>query len=178
METWKETYDSYLTSWHEESAITREKALATRKRIEEELAAEQKTSTDRSKAAEKEGKAKELEAKRAEKLRLELGGGPSSPLTAPKDQDQGREEREGNVKEAWELVRGDAARKEGVVATDGRGVMEEDLAAAQTISPQEHRSRIKQVSVLYGIHGRIKADAQSYRPLTIRSHPPSPCRHP
>lgn len=119
----------YLDEWQAESAVARAKAEATRKRFEEERAAEAKTA-EVSKKADKKNKEDEEKRKRdAERLRQELEG-EEDEVQGGKDHGHGDKSR---VKEAWELV----AKKEGqnkdtpVVETDVRGVTGEDVLAGR-----------------------------------------------
>lgn len=125
----------YLDEWQAESATARAKAEATRKRFEEERAAEAKALED-AKKAEKTNKEEEEKRKRdAERLRQELEG-EEDEVQGGKGHGHGDKSR---VKEAWELV----AKKEGqskdtpVVETDVRGVTGEDVFAGQAGEKKE-----------------------------------------
>ncbi|OWZ76567.1 hypothetical protein C365_04718 [Cryptococcus neoformans Bt85] len=126
---WPQTLQGYLDEWQAESAVARAKAEATRKRFEEERAAEAKTA-EVSKKADKKNKEDEEKRKRdAERLRQELEG-EEDEVQGGKGHGHGDKSR---VKEAWELV----AKKEGqnkdtpVVETDVRGVTGEDVLAGR-----------------------------------------------
>ena len=59
MAEWKDTYESYLSNWHAESAEARKKALETRARIEKEREEEAKKGSDSVKAQKAAQKAQE-----------------------------------------------------------------------------------------------------------------------
>lgn len=133
LDEWPQTLQGYLDEWQAESAVARAKAEATRKKFEEERAAEAKTA-EVSKKADKKNKEDEEKRKRdAERLRQELEG-EEDEVQGGKGHGHGDKSR---VKEAWELV----AKKEGqnkdtpVVETDVRGdvrgVTGEDVLAGR-----------------------------------------------
>ncbi|AAW45642.1 hypothetical protein CNBH3770 [Cryptococcus deneoformans B-3501A] len=135
LDEWPQTLQGYLDEWQAESATARAKAEATRKRFEEERAAEAKALED-AKKAEKTNKEEEEKRKRdAERLRQELEG-EEDEVQGGKGHGHGDKSR---VKEAWELV----AKKEGqskdtpVVETDVRGVTGEDVFAGQAGEKKE-----------------------------------------
>ncbi|KAK8853138.1 hypothetical protein IAR55_003839 [Kwoniella newhampshirensis] len=158
MDTWKETYESYLEEWHAESSIAREKAEATRKRIEEERAAEAKAVKDKT-AAEKKKKADEEKKKRdQERLKRELEEVEEGKPKKGAISKGGSAEREKKVKEAWEMVKGGtsgSSSTEGTAATagkggfgvsadtDGRGVTEADIAGGQAIPEGHHKKPVQ-----------------------------------
>ncbi|WVR07760.1 hypothetical protein IAU60_004803 [Kwoniella sp. DSM 27419] len=137
MDTWKETYESYLSEWQAESSLARSKAELTRKKIEEDKAARAKAEKDKA-AADKKAKA---DAEKAEKdkirLQLELES-QSSRVGGVRESGATKAAREQKVKEAWEMVKGSkgsADQKAGeTVETDGRGTTTQDVEPAQSSS--------------------------------------------
>ena len=148
MEEWKSTYESYVSQWQAESAEARAKAESTRKRIEDELAAEQKAAAEASKTQQREARDKEEEAKRAERLRLELSA--EGSRQKGRTVHVGKEERDKKVKEAWEMVKGSgegSGEKEQV--GDARGVMDEDVLAGNARPSGEEKPAVHQVSQVF-----------------------------
>lgn len=144
MAEWKDTYEGYLKEWHAESAIAREKALSTRLAIEKQREEEKRAAEDKVKG-EKKAKSDEVKkARDAQKLKEELEGKSNTAAHSARE----KEDRERRVKEAWEMVK--SAPEGGEVhevATDGRGVTPQDLAAGQAIASGHTREPVKQVSL-------------------------------
>ena len=158
MAEWKDTYESYLSHWHAESAEARKKAEETRQRIEREREAEKKAEEEKKKAEKAAIKAKERREKEeklvkekaekdALKLKEVLEGKQAATSTSAKAADSHRGEREKKVKEAWELVKsaGEGESRD-EVTTDARGVLPEDVAAGQALPKGQHRPPVQQAS--------------------------------
>ena len=165
MDEWKATYDSYLHEWQAESSIARQKSEEVRKRIEEEAAAKEKAAADELKAkkkAEQEAqKRKELDAKL--KLELEQSSGSKKSALAKRRADLGREDRERNVKEAWEMIKGAGEGKQGEeVVTDGRGVTDADIKAGNVEIDGQKKESTKSASLPFLYTG----DCQNAHVLT------------
>ncbi|WWD19553.1 hypothetical protein CI109_104014 [Kwoniella shandongensis] len=150
MDEWKDTYEHYLEEWHAESAVAREKAEKTRKRIEDERAAEAKAAQDKVTAEKKKKQDEEKKKRDQERLKREL----EEEMEEGSKKRHGKSaEREKKVKEAWELVKGgesseaaSTAVKQGAgvsADTDGRGVTEADIAGGQAIPTGHHKKPIQ-----------------------------------
>ncbi|ORX40668.1 hypothetical protein BD324DRAFT_611731 [Kockovaella imperatae] len=121
MDTWKETYEGYLSHWQAESAEAREKALQTREKYEREEEERQKASSGKTAAEKKEQQRQaKLEAD-AERLRMELEGGTQAGSSSS-----------------------NKGRASSVV--DGRGVTDEDRLAGQALSVGQSRPEVKQTA--------------------------------
>ncbi len=107
MEDWKPEYDARLSKWQAEAAEAREKAEATRVRIEKERETEQLSVKQRAENEKKVLSEVEEKRRREERLKRELG---------EEDVIRSSSSRGDKVREAWELVKGHE------VVTDGRGV--------------------------------------------------------
>ncbi|WWC71925.1 uncharacterized protein I206_105884 [Kwoniella pini CBS 10737] len=128
MAEWKDTLENYTKEWQAESSIAREKALATRIRIEKENSdAEKKMKDDLAK--EKKFKLDAEKKKRdEERLKAELE---SDDISSLKNKKQLKSNEK--VKEAWELV-GEKKDSKGTVETDGRGPSKEAKKDIKTLS--------------------------------------------
>ncbi|ORY26721.1 hypothetical protein BCR39DRAFT_252725 [Naematelia encephala] len=136
MDEWKDTYESYLSTWQAESTEARAKAEATRKRIEDEQAAALKSEADKIKAEKTAAEEKKRQEENRKKLEAEL----ASEGARKKKGTSASEDREKKVKEAWELVRGGGQAKEGEeVVTDARGTMPQDVASGHANAPGQTR---------------------------------------
>lgn len=152
MDEWKDTYESYLQKWQHESAIARERAEKTRKRIEDEHAAAAKAKKDEEEAKKKAEAAKKAEEARQERLKRELEEikGSKSRRKGRQASGSGTEEREQKVKEAWEMVKAAGSGIEPKqVVTDARGTMDADIKAGQVHIPGEPKKAVKVVSVSF-----------------------------
>lgn len=194
MAEWKDTYESYVEGWTSESAEARKKAEETRLRIEGEREAERKAEEERVKGAKRAEKEREEEEKRAEKLRRELAGGQGSGAGGAGSSTTGgggsarqkkqsekekREERERKVREAWEMVKGAGEGKDREeVVVDARGVMPEDLAAGQALSPGQTRPHAHPVSCIklrsLGLLPKTSVSAMRMYAPHLRPPHPSP----
>ena len=167
MAEWKDTYESYLSHWHAESAEARKIALATRERIEKQRAEEKKAAEDKVKAEKAALKAQEKKAKDAEKLKEEVEGKKAKKEAGG----SGKEERDQKVKEAWEMVKGDGEGQSEEVVADARGVTAQDVAGGQALAPGQSRPAVKQASrgsyAVRNIHSRMELTLQTaYDPTT------------
>ena len=162
MDEWKSTYEGYVSQWQADSSAAREKALATRKRIEEERDAEQKAALEEEVAVRK---AEETKKEREERLRRELEDRIESSQ-AGKD---GNGQRDDRVKEAWELVKSTGEGEGKEVVSDARGVTDQDVLAGQTNLSGAERSEVKQVCL------DLLPLLTRRRPCTTQPHPPSRC---
>lgn len=142
MAEWKDTYESYLSHWHAESAEARKNALATRERIEKQRAEEKKAQEDKVKAEKAAIKAKEKKEKDAEKLKEEMEGKKAKKEAGS----SGKADRDQKVKEAWEMVKAAGEGQSDEVIADARGVTAEDIAGGQALAPGQSRPSVKQVS--------------------------------
>ncbi|RXK37822.1 hypothetical protein M231_04912 [Tremella mesenterica] len=106
LDTWPETYESYLRAWHAESAVAREKAAETRARIEKERAAELQAIKEKEANEKKVEKEREELKRKREKLLRELSEPGPSKRVKGDGGDVGEKEK---MKEAWELVHDDTA---------------------------------------------------------------------
>lgn len=129
LDEWPQTLQGYLDEWQAESAVARAKAEATRKRFEEERAAEIKAVEDAKKMEKKNKEDEEKRKRDAERLRRELEG-EEDEVHGGKGHGHGDKSK---VKEAWELVakKEEQSKDTPVVETCARGVNSEDVRTGQ-----------------------------------------------
>jgi hypothetical protein len=144
MAEWKDTYESYLSNWHAESAEARKKALETRVKIEKQREEEAKKGSDSVKAQKAAQKAQEKKERDAQRLKEELEG--KAAAAAKAGQAQASADREQKVKEAWEMIKAAGEGEVKEVTTDARGATAEDFAGGQALPPGQSRPPVKQVS--------------------------------
>lgn len=158
LEDWKPEYEARLARWQAEATEAREKAEKTRKRIEDERAAELKRVKDQENSVKKEKADREKKEKDDERLRFELGGGKvqGSGLGI------GGVGREGKVREAWEMIGSSATG--GEVVTDGRGLTKGDVSSSS-------KAPIKEVSAFSGVPYLILSFSFPIFVLSFSVHP-------
>ncbi|WVQ90933.1 hypothetical protein IAS59_004719 [Cryptococcus gattii] len=133
LDEWPQTLQGYLDEWQAESAVARAKAEATRKRFEEERAAEIKAAEDAKKMEKKNKEDEEKRKRDAERLRRELEG-EEDEVHGGKGHGHGDKSK---VKEAWELVakKEEQSKDTPVVETGAGGVNSEDVRTGQVRAP-------------------------------------------
>ncbi|KIR62478.1 hypothetical protein I314_03421 [Cryptococcus bacillisporus CA1873] len=131
LDEWPQTLQGYLDEWQAESAVARAKAEATRKRFEEERAAEVKAVEDAKKMEKKNNEDEEKRKRDAERLRRELEG-EEDEVHGGKGHGHGDKSK---IKEAWELVakKEEQSKDTPVVETSARAVNSEDVRTGQPI---------------------------------------------
>lgn len=129
LDEWPQTLQGYLDEWQAESAVARAKAEATRKRFEEERAAEVKAVEDAKKMEKKNKEDEEKKKRDAERLRRELEG-EEDEVHGGKGHGHGDKSK---IKEAWELVakKEEQSKDTPVVETSARAVNSEDVRTSQ-----------------------------------------------
>jgi len=141
MAEWKDTYESYLSHWHAESAEARKTSTATRERIEAQRAEEKKAEEGKAKAEKAAVRAKEQKKKDEEKLKEEMEGKKVKKTAA-----SGKDDRDQKVKEAWEMVKAAGEGQSEETVGDVRGVTTEDVLGGQALAPGQSRPKVQQVS--------------------------------
>ena len=127
LEDWKPEYEARLSAWQAEAAEAREKAEKTRKRIEDERAAEVKAVKDKERETKKEKEDREKRERDEERLKIELGlETPGNGLGIGGRGSEGGGGGGNKVREAGELV-GDSRD----VVTDGRGATSGDIQSSK-----------------------------------------------
>ncbi|WWC91619.1 uncharacterized protein L201_006565 [Kwoniella dendrophila CBS 6074] len=143
LEEWKDTLEGYTKEWLAESSVAREKALATRKRIEQENADAEKKLKEEIEKKKKENLAKEKKKRDEEKLKLELEDEEKKSSSNNFKTNTMSSNREQKVKEAWELV-GNNDKKQGESSTTPSSAIETDSRA--TTSKDDKKHHVKPLS--------------------------------
>lgn len=156
MDEWKDVYEAYSKEWKEEADVAREKAIRNRKYYEDLAESSAKKAKDEAAAKKKREAEEKKEKEGKERLRRELAGEVSQKgKGAAGNKTKSEGEKEGKMKEAWELVNAQKGTKDGSdtgkkgsdgVETDGRGVMDQDILSGQAVVAGTEKKHIQQVS--------------------------------